>query len=73
MPETTKGLLLGILFVLEFLEFLTSSEGLIASLWIGIYSFIELTFHTSLTVAIAVSSLFASISFWLLGESEGRW
>ncbi|MGA7934937.1 MAG: hypothetical protein WCA35_15430 [Kovacikia sp.] len=66
MSETTRGLLLGLLCILEFLEFLASPAGLAACLWIGFYMFIKLTFHASLPVAIAVSGLFTSAGFWTL-------
>jgi hypothetical protein len=67
MPETAKTLLLGFLLLLEFLEFLASPIGLLASFCLCFYSYIELAFHFSLAEAIVAFGLWA-IVIWLLME-----
>jgi len=68
MPETAKRLLLGILCVLEFLEFMASPQGLVASLAIGLYGLMEFVFHCGLAMTIAVSGAFTLITSWFLEE-----
>jgi preprotein translocase subunit SecD len=68
MPETARTLLLGFLLLLEFLEFLASPIGLLASFCLGFYSYIELAFHFSLAATIFAFGLCAIVNFWLLME-----
>jgi hypothetical protein len=41
MPETSKSLLLGLLYVLEFVEFLTRPPVLFIGVWSVLYSLTE--------------------------------
>ncbi len=66
MSETSRGILLGLVYFLEFLEFLTSPWVMVASLLIGLHRFGAPVIPDGSLGAIATISLPLIVGLWLL-------